>query len=99
MKTPFDLELQTISEALVAARRTVEFQRTIPPYSQRLKRLKTLISQQISESEFLGGEKEMSELSLQMVLGIREGMGGCVLSMGKKMERVPGLEIAEKYEF
>ena len=41
----------------------------------------------------------MSELTLQMVLGIREGMGGCVLSMGKKMGRVPGLEIAEKYEF
>ena len=41
----------------------------------------------------------MSELTLQMVLGVREGMGGCVLSMGKKMGRVPGLEIAEKYEF
>ena len=41
----------------------------------------------------------MSELSLQMVLGVREGMGGCVLSMGKKMGRVPGLEIGEKYEF
>ena len=41
----------------------------------------------------------MSELSLQMVLGVREGMGGCVLSMGKKMGTVPGLEIAEKYKF
>ena len=41
----------------------------------------------------------MSELRLQMVLGVREGMGGCVLSMGKKMGRVPGLEIAEKYVF
>ena len=41
----------------------------------------------------------MSELTLQMVLRVREGMGGCVLSMGKKMGRVPGLEIGEKYEF
>ena len=41
----------------------------------------------------------MSKLRLQMVLGIREGMSGCVLDMGKKMGRVPGLEIAEKYEF
>ena len=55
---PFDLEPQTISEALVAARRTVEFQRTIPPYSKGLKKLKTLISQQISESEIFAGEKK-----------------------------------------
>jgi len=58
-----------------------------------------LKSQQILESEIFAGEKKMSELTLQMVLGIREGMGRCVLSMGKKMGRVPGLEIAEKYEF
>ena len=77
----------------------MEFQRTIPPYSQGLREVKTLISQQISESEFFAGEKKMSELRLQMVPGIREGMGGCVLSMGKKMGRVPGLEIGEKYEF
>ena len=41
----------------------------------------------------------MSKVRLQMVIGIRESMGGCVLSMGKKMGRVPGLEIAEKYKF
>ena len=41
----------------------------------------------------------MSKLRLQMVLGIREGIGGCVLDMGKTMGRVPGLETAENYEF
>ena len=41
----------------------------------------------------------MSELSLQMVLGIREGMGGCVLDMGKTMGRVPRPETAENDEF
>ena len=41
----------------------------------------------------------MSKLRLQMVLGIREGMGKCVLDMGKRMGRVSGLEIAEQYEF
>ena len=41
----------------------------------------------------------MSKLRLQMVLGVREGMGKCVLDMGKKMGRVPGLEKAENYEF
>ena len=96
---PFDLEPQTISEALVAARRTVEFQRTIPPYSQGLKKLKTLISQQILESEIFAGEKKLSKLRLQMVLGVREGMGKCVLDMGNTMGRISELEKAEKYEF
>ena len=41
----------------------------------------------------------MSELSIQMVLAIVEGMGGRVLDMGKTMGKVPGFEIAEKYEF
>ena len=40
----------------------------------------------------------MTELSLQMVLGIREGMRGCVLDMGKTMGRVPERETIEKPE-
>ena len=34
-----------------------------------------------------------------MVLGIREGIRGCVLDMGKTMGRVPRLETAENNEF
>ena len=41
----------------------------------------------------------MSKLILQMVLGIREGIGGCVLDMGKTMGRVWRLETAENNEF
>ena len=41
----------------------------------------------------------MSKLRLQMVLGIREGIRGDVLDMGKTMRRVPGLETIEKPEF
>ena len=77
----------------------MEFQRTIPPYSQSLKKLKTLISQQIVESEIFAGLKKLSKLRLQMVLGIREGMGGCILGMEKTMGRFSGLEIGENYEF
>ena len=41
----------------------------------------------------------MSKLRLQMVLGVREGMGKCVLDMGNTMGRVSELEKAEKYKF
>ena len=34
-----------------------------------------------------------------MVLGINEGIGGCVLGMGKAMGRVPRLETPENNEF
>ena len=47
--------------------------------------------------KFLPEKENLSELSLQMVLGIMEGMGGCVLGMGKTMGRVLGLETSEKY--
>ena len=38
--SPFDLGPQTIPEALPAAFGTEEFRRTIPPYSQGVKKLK-----------------------------------------------------------
>ena len=41
----------------------------------------------------------MLKLSLQMVLGIGQGIGGCLLGMGKTMEWVPRLETAENDEF
>ena len=41
----------------------------------------------------------MSELSLQMVLGMREDIGGCALAMGKSMGRFSGLEKAENMSF
>ena len=34
-----------------------------------------------------------------MILGVEQGIGGCVLGMEKKMGWVPRLEIAENNEF
>ena len=44
-------------------------------------------------------EKKLSKLRLQVVLESREGIGGCVLDMGKTMGRVPRLETGENNEF
>ena len=41
----------------------------------------------------------MLKLTLQTVLGIDQGIGGCLLGMGKTMEWVPRLETAENNEF
>ena len=41
----------------------------------------------------------MLKLTLQTVLGIDQGIGGCLLGMGKKMGWFPRLETAENTEF
>ena len=48
---------------------------------------------------FLLEKKKSSKLSFQMILGIDQGIGGCVLDMEKKMGWVPRLETAENNEF
>ena len=51
------------------------------------------------KSDFFDGENIQSKQSLHMVLGVDQGIGGCVLDMGKTMGRVPRLETAENNDF